>query len=158
MMSHILGHQEYVTSFFEWCIRSPSHYWAVLKNRYFRPCLGASKQLALSAVTGRPCVSLSCEQRKPWWWPTNEANDFYVYMNITHLMMELNKKLIKNMPRRHSLQGVFTWGKAIGASVSEPHTSELAHRKKRIWETSTRCKISRTERTSLVKAQGSWQG
>ena len=21
-----------------WCIRSPSNYWAVLKNRYFSPC------------------------------------------------------------------------------------------------------------------------
>ena len=23
---------------YSWCIRCPSHYWAVLKNRYFRPC------------------------------------------------------------------------------------------------------------------------
>ena len=58
--------KNYVTYF--WCIRGPSHYWAVLKNRYFRPCY---KEAALAWTNNRTRTNLvgirACAFRQSTW-------------------------------------------------------------------------------------------
>ena len=62
-----------------------------------------SSNLHRQGDRGQPRVSSYCEL---WQWPANKAIVVCVYM-FMNIMMELNQKLSKRMPRGHSLQGVY---------------------------------------------------
>lgn len=77
----------------------------------------ASKQLALLVVAGEySCISLQSqrEQHKIWQWPVSEAIVILcVHFLQTQLMVKLSQKVTKSVPKRCSLQGVYTTEKDL---------------------------------------------